>query len=308
MSPATAIPVIPADCLGATAKKVLAAHGDGEVLAVFKRSFYARFGDEVVCVGPTELGAGPLNILCRSDTRFAWPQLAPGLPANRSGSALTIGSVCRIDCSAAKLWQPRYRRRIDRAALRQGLARLATEMRHVEPGGLGALILPMLSPETAPGEDALLRRAYPAMQALQADLFAIPRRRKAVAGNVACLVGLGPGLTPSGDDFLGGMMAAMSFLGRKDIARQIAAIALPAAREGTNLISYAHMRCAAAGQMSAVLWDVIVSLCEAGEDLSAALQRAARVGHTSGWDMSAGAAAACAAVCARSRTVGKARA
>ena len=36
-------------------------------------------------------------------------------------------------------------------------------------------------------------------------------------GAVASLLGLGPGLTPSGDDFLGGMLIALHFCGEKSV-------------------------------------------------------------------------------------------
>ena len=43
---------------------------------------------------------------------------------------------------------------------------------------------------------------------------------------VSRLVGLGPGLTPSGDDFLGGMMIALGLLGRPALMSQFSAMVL----------------------------------------------------------------------------------
>ncbi len=41
----------------------------GRVGAVFERSFYVSLAGTEVCVGPPGLGAGPLNLRCRSTPR-----------------------------------------------------------------------------------------------------------------------------------------------------------------------------------------------------------------------------------------------
>jgi hypothetical protein len=97
------------------------------------------------------------------------------------------------------------------------------------------------------------------------------------------LIGLGPGLTPAGDDFVGGAMIALRAYGRADAADRIAAWALPLASVRTNRISRAHLECAAEGEGHAALHDY---LCNFAKEH---LQRLARIGHTSGLDAAAGA-------------------
>src|SRR5262249_14736230 len=62
------------------------------------------------------------------------------------------------------------------------------------------------------------------------------------------LIGLGPGLTPAGDDFVGGAMIALRAAGNVPLAERIAAWALPLAATNTNRISRAHLECAAQGE------------------------------------------------------------
>ncbi len=102
------------------------------------------------------------------------------------------------------------------------------------------------------------------------------------------LIGLGPGLTPAGDDFAGGAMIALracgTAAGHAALADRIAAWALPLAQERTNRISRAHLACAAQGEGHEALHDLLTF-----RDPEKDLARLARVGHTSGLDAAAGA-------------------
>jgi len=102
----------------------------------------------------------------------------------------------------------------------------------------------------------------------------------------ASLIGLGPGLTPAGDDFIGGAMIALRTFGHATLADRIAAWALPLAKERTSRISRAHLHCAAAGEGHEALHDWLHGFNDRD------YQRLARIGHTSGLDAVAGAAGA----------------
>lgn len=113
----------------------------------------------------------------------------------------------------------------------------------------------------------------------------------------AGLVGLGPGLTPSGDDFIGGAMVALRALGRGVIADRLAEWALPLAAAGTSRISRAHLAEAARGEGAGALHEMIEIISwPAGGGILSRLEAIDAVGHTSGWDALAGAAAALSAV------------
>jgi len=107
---------------------------------------------------------------------------------------------------------------------------------------------------------------------------------------IAELVGLGPGLTPSGDDLLGGAMIALQALGVDVAARALADRVLARARTGTSAISSAHLSAAAEGSGALALHQAITALARGDAcRLRAALDRVGRVGATSGWDGLAGA-------------------
>lgn len=108
------------------------------------------------------------------------------------------------------------------------------------------------------------------------------------------LLGLGPGLTPSGDDFIAGMMIALHGIGDIKTAEKIWQAVSRQSATATNPVSYAHLRSASAGYGSAALHNAIAMIvCGRTGEIQPAITQAASIGHTSGWDALAGAVAAC---------------
>jgi hypothetical protein len=112
------------------------------------------------------------------------------------------------------------------------------------------------------------------------------------------LLGLGPGLTPSGDDFLGGAFFARRALtasARDDGWTRAAGAVVERARARTHAISAALLSDMIEGHGHAPLHDLAGALAEgppaAGAALAAA-HRLGRIGHSSGWDMLTGLLAA----------------
>ncbi len=289
--------------LGDPARRALGVGTHWSVLAVFRRSFYCRSGaGRLICLGPTALGGGPLNVLCAIPPAADWPAagLHPGMAAGCDGAALTFPEGTRFTFRDAARWRPTppppgwqsiyLSRGVD--ALRSRLAA------HPPRNGLWPLLLPLAVPASGPrlGTAAcspLLRAAVPGIHALEVWLG------ESMAGGggappflpsaVRALVGLGPGLTPSGDDFLCGAMIALHSLGWGFLARRLAAQVIDWGQHLTHAISLAHLDCAGGGEGSAPLHDVIAALGTPDvPGLAASLTALDTIGHTSGWDALAG--------------------
>jgi len=111
------------------------------------------------------------------------------------------------------------------------------------------------------------------------------------------LIGLGEGLTPSGDDFLGGLFFLRwhraRLAGTADSAGGVIDAWLEGIRERTTRVSHAIVADMAHGQGPGPLHELVSALA-AGASLGVVVQRAedvARIGHSSGWDLLAGVAA-----------------
>lgn len=246
-----------ADVVGRAARLALES-GAGEVCAVFRRSFYIRSNGKYACVGDASLGRGPLNALVAA---FEAPSL---------------GAAVVVSTQTAQSWAPPPPPPA-RGAARPNLEALGACLDgHVPDEGLGCVILGM--------HNALSVHAQPALEAIDRWLAG-----NTLGAEAAQLIGLGPGLTPSGDDYLGGVLVALRWVGRAAHADSLWRWLEPRAAEGTSAISAAHLAAAASGEMHEALHDVLrdLSAWEA-PDLHPNLSRLDAVGHTSGWDALAG--------------------
>lgn len=271
------------------------AEDGGTVLAVFRRSAYLDHGEALVCIGPATLGAGPLNALAGAGERMPdWRAagLAPGDPVAPSGGFIRIGGLASLAFRDARLHAPPrgpcFR---GRESLAAALALLGETL---DGFALDEGLAPFVHPvsRASPPGDALIRRARPAISALE-SWIAAGAAHPPPADAVERLVGLGPGLTPSGDDFLGGVAIALAMSGEAGAAAALAAPMLAVARRATNRISAAHLDAAARGLGADALHRAIDALARLRNDaLVRALGDLDAIGHSSGWDALAGAVAA----------------
>lgn len=108
----------------------------------------------------------------------------------------------------------------------------------------------------------------------------------------AALIGLGPGLTPAGDDFIGGALLALHALGRTRLAERLGSWVLAESPGRTGVVSHAHLRAAARGMGAEPIHRALHSLLTpSAPGLDPALDDAAAIGHGSGLDTLAGVAA-----------------
>jgi hypothetical protein len=163
--------------------------------------------------------------------------------------------------------------------------------------GTGEGLGPYPSPNRARGNagDALSRTGRGRSDGLRESLplSADPALLETEHAALLPLLGLGPGLTPSGDDFLGGAMVALTGLGMTELRDALWRALSPHAATHTNDISRAHLAAAAEGYGSAAL-HALLDAVMAGDAaaMPARLATLAAVGHTSGWDAMAGAMSA----------------
>jgi hypothetical protein len=167
------------------------------------------------------------------------------------------------------------------------LDRLAERVRrHAPADGLARLTFAACAASPTP----LRRLAQPRLERL-ADWIRVRLSRPLGAPAPVDLLGLGPGLTPSGDDLLCGALIALNAIARADAARDLHAALLRAPACATSVLSWALLAAAAAGQGGEALHALIIAVLQ-DQAVDRALEALARHGHTSGWDGLAGAAIA----------------
>jgi hypothetical protein len=272
---------------GVLAQDLCRRGGRAEVAAVFDRSFYLRTGDDFVCIGEPSIGNGPLTLI--AGARMAQLGLQQGQRGLISNRHIAIGDL-RLDLSNCTTWRPP-----PWPAPSPALPALCLELaRHASvEGPADCLARADFGSEDTP----LARVARPRL----AKFVGWAKRRRRVptiddrGGHGASrlsppydLVGLGPGLTPSGDDFLMGALAVLDALGRAKMHAALGHAVAAGAPTLTSPLSACFLRAAAAGHVGECLHAMVAAALSG--DIEAALAAARRIGHTSGWDALAGVA------------------
>jgi len=255
--------------IGARARAALEqSRGHAESLPAFPGSPYLRAAGELIWVGSRLSTAHPRAVLL-------------DMPAALGGS-MQFGALPPAEHEACAVPAA------DAAALahaRASCAVLISDLGAIgEPRGLGML----LAGRTPPFP---LDACVPHIARLSAALRA--EDPTAVYRAAYPLLGLGTGLTPSGDDLVGAMLFAKRLTAGAEgdhaawntIARRLAADIV----ERSNEISAALFADLVAGESFASLAALARALCAADQVAAVAAARMlAPIGHSSGWDMLTG--------------------
>jgi hypothetical protein len=252
-----------------------ASDGEARVLAALSTSVYVESGDELLWIGAPD-GMSHARAIHVDEASACAASVKPGdclrLPKS---NGLPPWRPLDIPATAATA-----------GTMRDGAARLSALAKALgEPRGFGAWLLGM--PLAFPLDGAGARA-----DALAAACVADDPARAADAATA--LVGLGPGLTPAGDDFSGGAFFARALLARAGVidagAWGVAASDVrTAATRLTHRIGAALLGDLLAGEGWAPLHDLAAGLARGDDSIALdAAGQLVRLGHSSGWDLLAG--------------------
>lgn len=277
-------PAIPIMRMGRCAAEMLTGRR-GAIGAVFERSFYITIDGAWACLLPPRGGIGPLNaVLSAPVPQVAMQQLRVGQPIVVSDGLIAIGHL-RCDFTGAEIWEPPAPQSWNAADLARGLTALDALLgRCATPReGFASLLV-----TNAPPEGAVAVAARGPMRRWQHALtHAIAEARMEVddIDDPQSLLGLGPGLTPSGDDAIGGALIALHVLGCGALRDALWLRIEPAATTSTSDISFAHLQAAAKGLGHEALHATLNALLRgATQNLESDIAAIDAIGHTSGWD------------------------
>jgi uncharacterized protein DUF2877 len=287
MTPAP-IPILRA---GVLAHDFCRRHERAEVAAVFDRSLYLRAGDDFICLGEPSIGNGPLTLIADfgSIDKMSDRALRSGQSAIISQREIVIADVARLLIDDSAPWRPpswpAARSRREFAAVCRDLSRLAAA--EAPEDGLGRLfdavgVRPIDTPLARIVRPRLARFRSWLSGLLGADHASVAFSFEPVRG----LIGLGPGLTPSGDDFLVGALALLDACAERSAHAALARAINLAPRGLTSPLSDCLLRAAAAGHVGENLHRAASATISG--TIRSAVTAVRSIGHSSGWDMMAG--------------------
>jgi hypothetical protein len=254
------------------------------VQSVYRSVVNVSTADGLLTIASPEGGGLPNGILADLGPDWREIGLQSGMSALANGGAIRVpdaGLEIRFD--RATRWSPRLRSSADAADTaaarwrRRAGATRAVARGRASAAGFGAL----LREDAAHDPLGILGVARPILSELAVALEAGDRTR--AAGVAARLVGLGPGLTPSGDDVLVGIEAALHALARPSAG--FMALAIDDVEGRTTAVAATLLRHAAAGEFAERLHTLLAALLGLDDEaIPAAMDRAIAWGATSGTD------------------------
>jgi hypothetical protein len=285
--------------IGEIAQDLLIPGQNGKVLAVFSRSAYLVTGqEELVYLSSAE---APLHPRCLQ-LSGAFPRLTVGSLFSVDDSRLHIEPSFTLDLHQALVWRPNQvstdnvEEIIDIPAK---VKAVFTRLDYSQAKGYGRLIPQiLLLAEVGPTSlqpamtDPILSLAWPAIR--EVAMACLTHQQAEILLKAGSLVGLGEGLTPSGDDFLGGMLYCFHHL--KTVypflpvpPNQVAFV--EGVIQRTNLISYSLLKDHAHGQAlePLVLFLTAILTARRNQDVHRSISRLTSLGHSTGWDLLTGA-------------------
>lgn len=265
-------------CIGADVRPASGDRQDGRIAACFSHAAHLRLEDGrllSLLPGERQQGMRVMNIAVDYWSSLQ-AELYPGNTVVLKRSALSFAALS-LPLAEVPRWNTRPAAsclplaRLDRNRLAQGFAWLvlALKSRRLE-------------------QDLVWRTAYRRFDLVVAALDAPESQLDAA---VHATIGLGPGLTPSGDDLLTGALIGLDVAGRTTERTKLAACITRYAAE-TSEVSRDSLLQACSGWLNACITDVLLALTaptgvpEAGPDaLNRALSVQCEIGHYSGLDV-----------------------
>jgi len=245
----------------------------GRVVAVLPVAVHIATGDPdlpLVCVATADAVRLPCSLVVR-----ALPPVAVDDRVELGGGRIVVGDV---EVRPSRWWQPSKPRLRDVDEARRRLKMVAPDIEDLREWTSG--------------------RAEPGPMSTDGDLAGEPVRAVLAGGAplaelVPELLGLGPGLTPAGDDVLAGALVAAQATDDPRLPDWRASVLQLLRRRPTTAVSEAMLRCALDGFATPQLADYVHAVCTAGthtdpDVLDAATVNLLAVGSSSGAALMAG--------------------
>ncbi|MDA1324675.1 MAG: DUF2877 domain-containing protein [Proteobacteria bacterium] len=277
---------------GRQALDILTANDAGRVAALFEHSFYIAFDKKWVCLGAGCLPMGPLNVRTSAPDGVVWASCGLHIdePVLSSSGSLWVGQALEFSVGDVVPWTPPAPPPWTALTVKAGLDGLNRLVVMAADEGLAGFVLGDPARVARNRVTAAARQPIDVLsRAVECAFRELPLKISDTEEAVIDLLGLGPGLTPSGDDFLGGMLIALAILPVPTLRAHLQDVIEGQARQRTNAVSFAHLRAAGSGEGHEALHEIFNSLL--GGKMSALPVHVGAIntiGHSSGWDALAG--------------------
>lgn len=298
LSTHNSFPIIETSSIGRVAYSRLKEGREGIVHGVFKTAINILFDEGLVSLVPETVQRGPLNVTMR---------LPAGLPSLFSlgvkagdkvkvdGFTLKLYDRNLISFGSARIYSPKQKFTMPMLANNEIEANLEvirkTALLFGNMAGLGEL-LATTTPKhvAATAKNLNIFSSFALRRIVQFEQAFYSGKKKALKDAIIELIGLGPGLTPSSDDMLAGLVLLCVLYTKNSGCSQRASqlTAQVTAREvhgRTTILSEEYLRQAASGRGNEPVMRLCAALLTGGrESVERETRRVLLIGETSGTD------------------------
>lgn len=267
-------------------KQINTSNFRGNVHSIFNRTINIQCleSDELYTVACHEIDNGP-NTLVLGIDRFNGFHVGTNETVIAANQKLVISNKLVISIEKANIWEsklPKYP--VNLEIFYQNISLLK---RYIDLHGKGGGIKKSTMPQS-PFDVEMSKILEERILMLQAEII-----KKGMPNVVDCairLVGLGPGLTPSGDDFLVGLFTSMNIPNSPlYLHRTHAEEVIKNAKALTNDISYIALKKASYGQVRESIIQLVQSIFTGKEEeVITSLNKVLNIGSSSGTDIALG--------------------
>jgi hypothetical protein len=286
--------LINAISVGSYALKILKDGAIGEVHSTFERAFNVLISGELVGITRRDVPNGPFNIITDIEPRDSMRSIVDkGERIRINGDLLSFEKGLKISLDGAEIWRPMQgiKNPIDIELVKRNLS-LVKEIASRRNDGFGQLVRQI--------ENMVSGKQFNDSQLNQVSRLGLPHIKSLVSAvrsedlelvrlSAKSLVGLGPGLSPSGDDLLAGFMAGLrwtvnSFNGNADHVDEINRTIVHVA-ECTTMLGEQFLTRAADGEVNEAVEGLLVAILAGKiEEVRTATEKVLAIGETSGVD------------------------
>lgn len=289
------------ETIGEAVRDLLTPQMRGKVLAVVSHAAYLLSEqDELFWLAAKNI---PLHRRCIR-VAGSFPGLTVEAPFNVNDHRLVIGSKTVFDFSQASIWEPPHISpgcTLPVAELPKRLCAISSILEGLPaPVGFGSLIPDFLliaqcQGEPHPHETSARIPVYARPAVMEIARACLVHDFHGIMNQADGLVGLGEGLTPSGDDFLGGLLFCKRIL--QNSYADVLNFEFPGlldfienTKASTNIISYTFLRDHAEGCAIDTLHQFFNAFLtgQPMDDLRQIASKLIDIGHSTGWDLLAG--------------------
>ena len=267
----------------------------GQVIAVFDSSIYLQTSNQIICLGNRTLKNSPITIITSLPVNFSFKRFRMQIEEKVFffNGDIKIKDITFAFGEKTKIWHPaELKYPFLSYNVRQGIRHFhkLLKNRDVEPRGFSEILF----------LKNLDSKKFNYNKKVLAEISECKRWicQSRAKENKACmsrpywaenLLGFGFGLTPSGDDFIGGVMIGLHICKKTSMAQSIWDHVYENISESTSPIAGAHLQAASTGLGPADIHKLADTILSANsEGMLNLVKSLDMIGQTSGWDIFAG--------------------